>query len=468
MNDIVQLVGLDFGTTTTSAVVARAELRRNAVTGRVELGHVEETYRSEMVFTPFAGERLDEAVLEQLIDEWFLAGDVRPAELFGGGALLTGLTAQRSNAPGLVSLVRRRLGNALVATADDPCLESWLAFMGSCAALSRARPDVPILNFDIGGGTTNLALGRGGDVRRTGCYFIGARHVQFDPGAYRLRSVSKYAAALLDHLGIRCRVGEIPSPSAVAAILDWYVEQLESFASGRAESEHAIVVLHRQIGFSLPPDIGEVSITFSGGVGELIYRHVHGEPWPATTHYGDLGIDLARRIVASPMLSRSLRTFQPATAGRATVYGLLRHNVEISGATVFLSDPHPLPLHDLPLFGDLSESTSDSEIIERLALASARGGAYRVECNPSATAVKMLGTRLGRSLRDARVPADRPMVLVVQSNIGKALGEYITGWGAEPRSLIVIDEIDCRDAQYVQVGAPRGAVIPVSFYGLNE
>jgi ethanolamine utilization protein EutA len=468
MNDIVQLVGLDFGTTTSSAVVAHSELRRNAVTGRVELGYVEETYRSEMVFTPFAGERLDEAALERLIDDWFEAGAVRPAELFGGGALLTGLTAQRSNAPGLVALVRRRLGNALVATADDPCLESWLAFMGSCARLSRAHPDVPILNFDIGGGTTNLALGRGGDVRRTGCYFIGARHFQVDPGTYRLRSVSKYARALLDHLGIRCDVGAELPPAVVATFVDWYAAQLEALASDRADSEQAIVALHRQIGFSLPPDVGEVAITFSGGVGELIYRHVHGEPWPATTRYGDVGIDLAQRIVASPILSRSLQMLQPAAAGRATVYGLLRHNVDISGATVFLPDPHPLPLHDLPLFGNLSETTSDSEVLERLALASARGGAYRVECNPTATAVKMFGTRLARSLRDARVPADRPMVLFVRSNIGKVLGEYITGWGTEPRSLIVIDEIDCRDAQYVQVGAPRGSVLPVSFFGFNE
>jgi len=31
------------------------------------------------------------------------------------------------NAAGLVDLIRRRLGQALIATADDPCLESWLS-----------------------------------------------------------------------------------------------------------------------------------------------------------------------------------------------------------------------------------------------------------------------------------------------------------------------------------------------------
>jgi len=56
--------------------------------------------------------------------------------------------------PIVMDAVRRRLGDAFIATADDPCLEAWLAFHGSCAALSRAQPHTPILNLDIGGGTT--------------------------------------------------------------------------------------------------------------------------------------------------------------------------------------------------------------------------------------------------------------------------------------------------------------------------
>src|SRR5262249_51655475 len=158
----VKLVGLDFGTTTSSAVVATARLTRNSVTGRTDLSDIRESYRSELIFTPLCGDRLDERTLDACLHRWLTAGEVRPGEVFGGGALLTGLTAQRDNAAALVSLIRRRLGDALIATADDPCLESWLAFMGSCAALSRAHPDRLFLNLDIGGGTTNLALGRAG------------------------------------------------------------------------------------------------------------------------------------------------------------------------------------------------------------------------------------------------------------------------------------------------------------------
>src|SRR5947209_20229172 len=125
MTNGVQLMGLDFGTTTSSAVVARASLLRTA-TGRMQLDAPEEVYRSELVFTPLlADDQLDLAQVEQLLDAWLAAGGVQTAALFGGGALLTGLTAQAANAASLVTLIRRRLGNALVATADDPCLESW-------------------------------------------------------------------------------------------------------------------------------------------------------------------------------------------------------------------------------------------------------------------------------------------------------------------------------------------------------
>src|SRR5262245_10460099 len=143
MAERVTLIGLDFGTTTSSAVVADADLLRSAGTGRTEFGDLAVRFRSDLRFTPvFPDGRLDIARLESFLEGWLAAGQVDPAHVFGGGALLTGLTARRDNAPALVSLLRQRLGDALIATADDPRLESWLAFMGSCATLSRAHPDL--------------------------------------------------------------------------------------------------------------------------------------------------------------------------------------------------------------------------------------------------------------------------------------------------------------------------------------
>ena len=181
MANSVKLVGFDFGTTTSSAVVAAAQLRRTA-TGRMEIDYQQEVFRSEMVFTPVLDDaRLDLGAVERLVDSWLEAGQVHSGDLFGGGALLTGLTAQKENASALVALIRRRLKDALVAAADDPCLESWLAFMGSCDELSRQHPDKIILNLDIGGGTTNLALGRDRQVLHTGCLFLAPAILRSSP-----------------------------------------------------------------------------------------------------------------------------------------------------------------------------------------------------------------------------------------------------------------------------------------------
>ena len=90
MADTVKLMGLDFGTTTSSAVIAEAQLRRTA-SGRVELDCQEEIYRSELVFTPLLDDdRLDLAQVERLLEGWLEAGRVKAGELFGGGALLCG------------------------------------------------------------------------------------------------------------------------------------------------------------------------------------------------------------------------------------------------------------------------------------------------------------------------------------------------------------------------------------------
>jgi ethanolamine utilization protein EutA len=443
------------------------------VGARVELDQVRECYRSEMVFTPLdAGDRLDESRVREYLDAWLRAGDVHPGEVFGGGALLTGLTAQKDNAAVLVRMIRERLGDALVATADDPCLESWLAFMGSCAGLSRSHPVLSVLNLDVGGGTTNLALGKAGEVLRTGCLFVGARHIQVDPGTYRVVRLSRYAIALFEHLGVRKGIGDCLTAAEVDAVLGFYLGLMEAAGLGRSEAfAEPVARLHEQVPFRLPTIDGEIAVTFSGGVGELIYAHLQGEPWPATTCYGDLGIDLAQRIAASPVWSRYLGQYRPTSAGRATVYGLLRYSTDVSGSTLFLPYPDVLPLADVPILGKVSASSTDAQLrdVFGLVMRSRRGGCVRVEIgDEGAAAVRELGGRLARALRELAFPAALPLVLLVRENAGKVLGHYVTEWGGLPLGLVVIDEVTARDAQYVHLGRPRAQVVPVSFYGLNN
>jgi ethanolamine utilization protein EutA len=467
----VKLIGLDFGTTTSSGVIASAELMHRPITRRGELTKLREIHRSDLVFTPFDDRGLDKAKLREFLDAWLAAGSVTPGELFGGGALLTGLAAQQGNADVVVRLIRERLGDLLIATAEDPRLEAWLAFQASTAELSRKHPDQWLVNLEIGGGTTNIALGKNGDVAETGCLFVGARHVQVVPGSYKIVRLSTYAERLFQHLGIAERAGAGLAPEQVDALLDFYINLLQSVVAGaQKDFDEPVARLHQQVAFHLPNDVRHVIVTLSGGVGELVYNFVAGREPPSTTYFGDLGIDFARRLLAVPGWASCFRDHVPAHAGRATVYGLLRHATQISGSTLFHPDPTLLPLRGIPIVGRLSPDSTDGQIRDILQLAGKcpQGAGVRITMQgASAVGVAALGRRLAEALKAICYPATLPLVLIVRHNAGKTLGHYVTEWGALDLKLLVLDEIDIPDAQFIQVGPPRNHVVPVSFYGMN-
>jgi ethanolamine utilization protein EutA len=466
----VRLLGLDFGSTTSSALLAEARVGNHSVSGRMGFSEPRVLFRSEPVFTPFDGDGLDEQALRHLLDDWLQACGLDDAPPFAGAALITGLAARQDNAAALARLIGERIGDSLIAAADDPRLESWLAFMGNCATLSRAHPETPILNLDIGGGTTNPALGLAGSVLACGCHYIGARHWRFQPGGYRLSGLSPQGQALLRHLRIGKTLGDSLAGEDIQRLLAFQVAALEAIALGETGFfADAIGQLHQQVAFSLPAGLPTPAITFSGGVGELIYRHLEGQPWPSTTAFGDLGIDLARAILDSPVLSPNRYALLPETRGRATVYGLTLHSSEVSGASLYLPDPGLLPLRDVPILARLPLDASDDELRRALELARSRpqGACLQLLGRADLARIRSLGQRLSQALCASAFPAAQPLVLLLEANAGKTLGQYASDWGHLPCRLLVIDEIPARHAQFIHIGQAHQQVVPVAFFGLE-
>jgi ethanolamine utilization protein EutA len=470
MSRAIKLIGLDCGSTTTSAVVATARLASGAL-GRVEIAELEPVFRSPMVFTPFDGNRIDAGALDRLLDAWLSESATAPADVFGGGALITGLAAQRENASTITALMESRLADSVIATADDPRLESWLAFMGNCHGLSKSHAKTPILNLDIGGGTTNLALGLDGQVFATGCLLVGARHFEFLPGGYTLTRLSSYAAALLTHLNVARRVGDTLAQDEVEAILDFQVRLIIAAVNEDTRAlQCEIAKLHTQAPFALPTLAESPVLTFSGGVGQLMYDLRAGKKTKGKSRFGDLGEELAARLVASPQIASRMGEFTPPGLGRATVFGLLRHSTELSGTTIYLPRPDRLPLKNVPLIGQINVHTSDARLGELLALAARATPAacLRVEVDPSSLDdIRAVGSRLAKRLADGVLPAGQTLVLLTGGNSGKALGNYITGWGALDSDVIVVDEVPSRDAQYVRIGRLREGLVPLWLYAVQ-
>ncbi|UZE34200.1 ethanolamine ammonia-lyase reactivating factor EutA [Pseudomonas sp. B21-059] len=469
----VLLLGLDFGSTTSSALIAQASLSSHCITGRMALNEPRVLFRGEPVFTPFKDQVIDEAAIRALIETWLEQAGVSPQQLFSGGVIITGLAARRHNAQALAQLVGQLIGNALITRADDGGLESWLAFMGSCSALSRFHARQPILNLDIGGGTTNAAWGLDGNVLASGCHFIGARHLQFEPGSYRLSGVSEFGQALLDHLAICKHPGQVLERSELEAVVNWYIDALVAIAEGdRHFFASPLGQSTEQLPLMLPEHNAAPALTFSGGVGELLYRHLQGEPMPGITYYGDLGIDLALAIARHPRLVQAATRLVPENRGRATVYGLTLHNTEISGSTLFLPQPEVLPLKDLPIVARLPMDATEQQLDDALALAlsSCDGACLQLLDNgqaPRLEDIRQLGARLARALEQARPAPHWPLVLLLESNVGKVLGNYATDWGRSSCNLIVIDEVRERSAHFINLGKPHQHIVPVAFYGVH-
>lgn len=468
------LIGVDIGSTTTSAVVAEARLAEGVLGGRVTLSDVRERLRSPLVFTPFRDGAVDADGVVALVDGWLAAAGAPPDTLFGGGALITGLAARSSSAPALAGRLRDRLGRALIAAARDPRLESWLAFMGNVAELSRDNPHVPFLNLDVGGGTTNLALGQGGEVSRTGCLVIGARHVEVVPGTRRVTRLSAEARAIFEALSVPVCPGDELTLPAATALLDVWIAALEAAVLGGTAA-----LASRRFGDLLVeaplegPESGAApALVYSGGVGELIYRLSRGEEIPGETPYGDLGVPLARRILSSPVLGAHVSRWAPEGGGRAVAYGLLRYATELSGATLYLPRPEVLPLRDLPIVAALSPGAADADIEAAVALArrSEQGACLDIALPDSrAATVRAMAARLARALGPTPFPAERPLVLLVARNVGKVLGACLTDWGRGPHAggVVVIDEVRRPGACFLHVGRPREGVVPVSFHGMR-
>ena len=99
---------------------------------------------------------------------------MKPGDIDTGVVILTGEALRRENAQAIAGLLAEQGGDFVTATAGHH-MESMLAAYGSGAAKVSSEQGKRILNIDIGGGTTKLALVEKGGVIATAAIHIGGR-----------------------------------------------------------------------------------------------------------------------------------------------------------------------------------------------------------------------------------------------------------------------------------------------------
>ncbi len=177
---VVLSVGVDIGSSTSHLVFSRIVLER--LDSRYVVTKRETFYQSDILLTPYSSEgeeAIDADALGAFIERQYSDAKVDPDEIDTGALILTGVAVRRSNARKIGELFARQAGKMVAVSAGDN-LETVMAAYGSGAVARSIRDKSTVMNVDIGGGTSKIAICADGKVIDLTAIDVGARLVCVD------------------------------------------------------------------------------------------------------------------------------------------------------------------------------------------------------------------------------------------------------------------------------------------------
>jgi ethanolamine utilization protein EutA len=210
-------VGIDIGSSGTQVIFSRVYMRRlsEELTSRYFVVKRETLHQSPVALTPYQSEsRIDERAVGDIVDAAYTAANIHPDQIDTGAVILTGEALRRENAKAIADVIAEMGGEFVCATAGHH-MESLLAAYGSGAA--RASHDLarPVLNVDIGGGTTKLALVENGKVVHTAAIHIGGRLAVIEQG--KVTRLDPAGQQLARNAGVEWTLGGAASDAEIDA-----------------------------------------------------------------------------------------------------------------------------------------------------------------------------------------------------------------------------------------------------------
>src|SRR6185312_7529069 len=172
-------VGVDIGSSTSHLVFSRIVLER--LDSRYIVTERETFYGSDILLTPYAAEEtIDAEALGAFIKKEYADAKVDPDEIDTGALILTGVAVQRKNARAIGELFAQQAGKLVAVSAGDS-LETVMAAYGSGAAARSIRDECTVMNIDVGGGTSKIAVCAAGKVIDISAVDVGARLICLEP-----------------------------------------------------------------------------------------------------------------------------------------------------------------------------------------------------------------------------------------------------------------------------------------------
>lgn len=463
-------VGIDVGTSTTQVVFSKLQMDNAGgyfSVPRVAIVDKEVVYKSEVYMTPLKTDVLiDTEALRDIVAAEFRKAGYRPEDTDSGAVIITGESARKENSDAVLKSLSDFAGDFVVSAAG-PDMESLIAGKGSGAWQYSMDHHCRVANLDIGGGTTNVVLFEDGETLARGCLDIGGRLICMNPQGI-ITKVSPAAAVMAQAAGVSVSVGDRCDELKLTAVTRQMAAALNAYLGVGTKDIDAILRQIKTPGSSDFPVPEKVqAVFFSGGVADLIY-HESADTWA----YGDIGVLLGRAIRESRLFT-DFQKMEPGETIRATVVGAGTYTTTISGSTITYSDDI-FPLKNIPVIKldeELQEACFAGEtepVIRRiqwvlgqndeehfiLAMPGKRNPGY-MEMKRAAASIRQIMNRVQ--------PPGEPILLVIESDIAKAMGQMIRQQPDLKRQVVAIDSIHVEDGEYVDMGKPmmNGMVIPV-------
>ncbi|WP_040646511.1 ethanolamine ammonia-lyase reactivating factor EutA [Pseudoflavonifractor capillosus] len=467
MHEVILSVGIDIGTSTTQLIFSRLTIENQAssyTVPRINIVDKEVIYRSRIYFTPLRSPtEIDAEAVKKIVRSEYRAAGITPEELKTGAVIITGETARKENANEVLSALSDLAGDFVVATAG-PDLESVLSGRGAGADVLSKEKHTTVANLDIGGGTTNIALYERGTLRGTCCLDVGGRLIKVADG--RISYIYPKIQALAKDNGIEIKVGDRAYPEQLYGVCRLMAAQLaQALHLAAPDGHHA--GMYTNDGRALPPQPQIQAVTYSGGVADCIYQKMEDDVF----RFGDVGVLLGKAVRADPDLNR-VELCQAAETIRATVVGAGTHTTEVSGSTIRY-ERDKLPIKNVPILkvsqeDEESLETLKSSIIQQMPLFAPEGKveqiaiAFTGEKRTSFADVQALAAAVIESAKEV-IQGPYPLIVVVENDIGKVLGNALNVLLEHKKDVICIDGIKTLSGDYIDIGEPiaGGQVLPV-------
>ena len=455
-------VGVDIGSSTSHLVFSRLVLERTD--SRYIVSERQVLHESQVLLTPYLDTEaldIDAEALGRFIEEEYRLAGIRPDAVDTGALILTGVAVRRPNARSIGELFAAQAGKFVSVSAGD-ALESTLAAYGSGAAARSIRESARVMNVDIGGGTSKIAVCECGNVVDLTAIDIGARIVSFDEQG-RVSRIEPAGERLARDAGLALRVGGVPQPEGLRRMADRMAERLfEAISQPVLPLETSSLLRLEALKNDRAPDV----LLFSGGVSEYLYEKERRS-------FGDLGPALAQAILARVRAWGP--RIEPSDQGiRATVIGASQYSVQVSGSTIFVTPQSALPMRNVPVIVPELALEEDALDAERIAVA-VRSALRRYDLHqgerPVALAYRWHGSatyaRLDAFCRgvaagmSALLARGLPLVLVGESDIGGLIGIHCIEEAGLPHSIVSIDGVALSAFDFIDIGeilATSGAV----------